>query len=192
MRTPTGDVELPELAGRYYAVGAGLAIPMIPLRATLDAPDDVRGVQLEFGLRGGRLVCTRIETPPGHPGLTTTTLRRIEGAIGGLARDLFERHAVRLAERDGEVVGEPVWQRPDGSFGDDADVADEARRNSDRRGRAPLPAEHLRVVARLYREARLLGVAPVSHLGPHFPHVAPATLRNWVRKARQRGMLEPV
>lgn len=192
VRWPDGLREVPELAGWYVAVGAGLALPDDRYSAAVDNPAELRGVRADFSLRDGRLVCSRIVSPAGHGGLSAALLRRLGPALAGLAREIFERHAVRLREHDGDVVGEPSWCLPDGSFGDDPGVAEEARRSAGPgRGRPPLSDEHLEAVARLYREAAALGVPRAAYVGRRIPGYSPETIRNWVRQARRRGLLEP-
>lgn len=192
MRTPAGDVELPELADEYRPVGGGLALRKgAAVKADVVEPPELAGVELKFDLRDGRLVCVSIVSPDGHPGLGSSALRDLGSSLAGLAAEAFARHVVRLGDRNGEVVGEPVWHQPDGAFADPPQAV-AAGRAGTRRGRPPLSDEHLLKIARLYREAELLGVPRTAHLARAFPHYSEVTIRNWVRAARKRGLLDPI
>lgn len=180
LRWPGGDVEVPELAGEYRPAGDGLAVRAGPLTVDATGPGDLAGTRLTFDVAERGFVCTKIEAAA----ITPAWLRQLAPALTGLARELFERNVVRLSDRDGQTIGEPVWQTVEGSF-------DGRPPASSRAGRPRLAPEHLDLVARLHREAGRLGVERVAYIGGRFPHYSPATIRGWVRKARQRGHLEP-
>lgn len=161
-------------------------------RPVVVEPPTALGIELAFDLRDGTLECIGIRVLDGGPPLTTTLLRRLGPVIHATARSLFPRMVVRLIEHEGEVAGEiPV--EPWGDFGTPSGdaYAEHDRRSTGHRGRRPLDREQLELVARLYREAERIKKPRTAYIARRFPNQSPATIRNWVRKARDRGYLEP-
>lgn len=126
--------------------GEGLAL-LKPTRFTI-----AEGVWVDVEVRDGRPQLVKIESEPGGPELTHTLLRRL-GSFVEAVRHL----AVRLAVKDGEVVGitatsdtHPADFR---SFAErTADIAIATSEATQRRGR---PSDYSRV-AQVAREARAL------------------------------------
>jgi hypothetical protein len=192
----------------FAPLGDGWAIRAdLPLGVTLadDQPKAVRGLRVRLDMRDGRFQCVAVESGDEGPALTTSVLRALGPLVARLARERWPTVVVRLVELDdGTIIGEQPWaipttergvlygdpRRP--SFGEPAqDVLDEHKRRTRRPGRQPLPDELLAEVAAAYREAERIGRPHIERLRERFPGHSAPTLRNWTRKARERGFLGP-
>jgi hypothetical protein len=185
----------------YVPLGQGWAAPANPAPLTFKAgmwPDHpgLSGISLEFEVRGGRLQCVGIRSTVDGPEITSTLLRKLEPAVRQWSRFVFLVLAVRLIElEDGTVAGEKPGRavNPEGEDVTLDELIPEAAAFYDekgpRPGRRPLTDEHLDEVASLYREAEALGQPRGPHIEQSFPGYSPETIRNWVRRARERGKL---
>jgi hypothetical protein len=139
----------------------------------------------------GRITCVAVRSTKSEPDLARL-LRGLAPAIRKLTRTVFEDHARHLVELDDGTVGyeldfeKGLLGEPDASG---ANVEYDRRHRG--RGRKPLSEDHLKRVAALYREAAVHPESRIEYLQQHFPHNSPATIRNWIRKARARGFLRP-
>jgi hypothetical protein len=180
----------------YRPLGDGWAIRTdLPITIALDDVQGLDGIRVELDMRDGRLQCVGVASEEENgPALTTSVLRRLGPVTSDLVAYFQTVVVVRLVElEDGTVAAErpihrPTTERP---FSSPTEPSDEfLERYAKRPGRRPLSDEHLREIARLHREAALQGTPASPYIAETFPGYARATIRNWIRKARERGYLE--
>jgi hypothetical protein len=196
-RWPVVGADGKQFERQYEPLGGGWAIRADrPLRVTLDEPDELRGLHVLLDMRDGVFQCVGVLSEEGTTALTTTVLRRLGPLVKDLARKHWTGFVVQLFElEDGSIAAKLPWAvaKPDGRVVQHAQPSEEALAEHDRRvrrpGRRPLSDALLEEVVETYRKAERSGAPRIEGLRAQFPGYSDETLRNWVRKARERGFL---
>jgi len=188
-------IEYGDAGDVYEPLGDGWAIRAdLPIRVAFDGNQGLDGIHVELDMREGRLQCVAVTSETKGPALTTTVLRRLGPITSDLIAHFQTLVVVRLVElEDGTIAAERPIHRPtkERPFSSPTAPSDEfLEKRAKRPGRRPLSDEHLREVARLHREAALQGRPTSPYIAEAFPDYARATIRNWIRKARERGYIE--
>jgi len=141
-------------------------------------------VYVRFGVeKSGRIVCTgvHIAAADADEEVTATDLRRVP--LAGIIDDL-SAYITGAAAVGGDLLTKALMRH----------MAHEAAGKhmapfTPRARAARLPDEHFRQVAERYRAAlRVAPRRPIQHLAGEL-HVAEPTLRRWVQRARDMGLL---
>jgi hypothetical protein len=178
---PITDEHGKPLEHEYEPASAGWAI-----RSDTSPVELSLGVQLEFGLREGRLECVAVRSFADGPPLSGSLLRRIGPALPGAARDHWERNVVRLREHEGKAVGVLPWAPPTATGVAFGTVAAEVGEEFDRH-RQPITDERLARIAELWIEAGRRRERSAARYVAGELHYAPGTVRNLMKLARDRA-----
>jgi hypothetical protein len=168
-------------------LGDGFALEQPAIQSGGDDPP----VEMEYGIRDGRLECVRISAVPDGPPLTSAMLRRL--AVDRRVR-AYARHATYRLEVDeqGEVIGVRTSSPRDREdlFRTPAMIEAELGGVLRRPGRPPLDDAELQRVAEVVREAEARRETTAAAVAEVFSLTLDAAKKR-IQKARQRGFLPP-
>jgi hypothetical protein len=184
-------IEEVEWGGGVYApLGESFALPEW-IRVVLE--DEAPGLEFEIRVRNGQPCCVAIRSLESGPPITTTLLKSGKlPAIGRLVRETVAERAVRLVRTvEGEVIGILSLSTSDVFASWDERIADVNTavmdiENSGQRWR--MTDEHLKEVAKVYRDAYDRGVPTGREIANHFD-TTEQNARRWVARARADGHL---
>jgi hypothetical protein len=157
-----------------------------------------KGVDVTLRMRvaaGEELVCERIELAPGEASLSARVVHALP--IGRLLQDAGARGArVTRRQPEPETPDEAFWERQrliekliarQRGEDDPVQAATRVRRPT----AIPMDDEKLAQVAEDYVLAQKLGHPPTATVAAEY-NVSRATASRWVRRARDRGLLDAV
>ena len=148
------------------------------------------GLWLKAEVREGRPVCVAIESREGGPAITARMLRfPLDKEMQTLVRSLTVR--ISTHNETGETIGEHATG-PSGA-GEIRSIAErvadvDRAAKTGQRGRPRLSDDFLRQLAVDWDNALRAGES-ASYTLAELHHVAPSTVRQWMFKARERGLV---
>lgn len=167
--------------GRGWAIVADM--PPVGL------PED--GIEIDFGVRDGKLECVAVRSTDDGPALTATLLRRVGPLIAEVTRTYWSLYVVRIREVNGELIAVLPYgvETPQGTVGADDEVGpDVVEEFATRHRRKPVDDDLLDRIEDLWAEAKARKEPSAAAWVGQKLNYSEGTIRNYrsLRRKRRR------